>query len=131
MKKSLVAIFAFVVIFSIGASAQQRNLRDLIGKWEEVGDKADNGSLEFIDSSKVVMSMKGRKLSPSSFSVDFSKTPMPLDMVMVQGDQKRVLKSLIQFVDNDTLKWQVFPAGDRGTSFTDAAATSVVLKRRK
>src|SRR5690349_4082953 len=118
MKKSFVALFVGLLFFTVGASSQQRNMRDLIGKWEEQGDKADNGSLEFVDSSKVVMSMKGRKLNPSAFTVDFSKNPIPLDIIMVRGEEKRILKSLIQFVDHDTMKWQVFPAGDRGTAFT-------------
>lgn len=131
MKKSLLILAAIFLFSTVTTVAQSKTSKDLIGKWEGTDERNDNGSLQFLDSSKVVMTMMGEKMPTALYKADFSQTPVLLDIIIDQRGQKFVMKSLIQFLDDSRLKWQVFPDGNRPKDFSDNSfGTAVILKRK-
>ncbi|MFI5162026.1 MAG: hypothetical protein ACHQHN_12160 [Sphingobacteriales bacterium] len=138
MKKSF---FAFLLItFSLSSFAQQTK-KDLIGKWEGTDKGNEKQSLTFKDNGKVILDLGGRVLNDLDYKIELTKTPAPLDIIIktLDGKQQIPLKCFIQFMDNNTLKWQIFAGGDRpnpdnkSLSSTIALndAITIILKRKK
>jgi hypothetical protein len=137
MKKS---IFAFLLVaFSLSAFAQHTK-KELTGKWEGTDRGNEAGALVFKDNGKVDLKLGARLLHDLDYKVDLTKTPAPLDIVIktLDGKQQVTLKCLIQFTDNNTLKWQIFQDDNRPSdskSLSNAIALSdaitIILKRKK
>ena len=99
MKKLLLlaaALFAYNAI-----QAQNRSLKDIIGKWQMPGNF---GSMEFIDSTSVITTMHGRRVGDGIYVIDFSKQPMWLDVTIKQGKQTITLKQILEFIDDNTIR---------------------------
>jgi len=131
MRKTL--LFTTVLFaFSHLAIGQTTTYKNLLGKWEGRDGRNQTGSLEFVDSSKMAMSMMGSPARSLMYSIDFSKSPAALDLYRDPSRKGMALKCLIQLLDANTLKWQVFPSGDRPEKFDeDSPGTLIVLKRVK
>ncbi len=128
MKNILVlpALFLFCM-FSQTISAQQHTISDLAGRWEAAD--GTSGTMEFIEGSKVVVSVSGMQIPTASYTVDFSQDPIWFDVFISPG---KAVKSLLKFVDDNTIKWQVFIDGDRPLDFTDNNTVApIILKRQK
>lgn len=133
MKKIILFLVA-LVLFATAPSyvyGQTKSPRDLLGKWEGSDDQGNKGILEFTGTDKVVMYVAGQHIQPSLYKADFSKNPIPLDVIIFLGGENKVVKNLVQFTDNNTLKWQVFPDGNRPENFTNGPVPAIVLKRKK
>ena len=117
-------LFAFHVI-----NAQNRSLKDVVGKWQMAGNF---GSLEFIDSSRVETTMNGRKVASGTYTIDFSKTPLWLDVTVKQGGKSMTLKQILEFVDDNTIRWQASSTMDRPKAFEQTPyGAPLVLTRAK
>ena len=127
MKKNLVIIIV-VVLATIAktGNAQQRSIADLTGRWESAD--GITGSIEFVEGAKVVVSINGLQVPATSYTLDFSKDPIWFDVFV---SQSHAVKGLLQFVDDNTIKWQIFLDSDRPMDFTDGAPGAMILKRRK
>lgn len=131
MKKTL---FFTGLLFTLTqlAVGQTTSYKNLVGKWEGMDGKNQTGALEFIDSSKMAMSMMGSTPRNLMYSIDFTKTPAAMDLYRDPSKKGMALKCLIQLIDANTLKWQVFPDGQRPAAFDDdTPGTLIVLKRMK
>jgi hypothetical protein len=124
MKK--VILISLMMIASFYSFSQQKTIQNLIGVWECIDQKNDRGSLEFIDTSKVMIGFMGEKRAVSDFRIDFSKTPYWFSFTVKDGEQMISVKSFLYFVDDNNIKWEVFMDDE-----TDGSANEVVLLRRK
>ena len=62
MRKDLIVILMNTCLLrNIQAFNQQKQLKDLIGRWEIVGEQSDSASLEVIDSSTIILNYMGEK----------------------------------------------------------------------
>ncbi|HYF31737.1 MAG TPA: hypothetical protein VD993_11520 [Chitinophagaceae bacterium] len=124
----------FIVCSSlVSFSQEKRSVKDLIGKWEGLDESKQKGSLHFLDSNKVVISIGGQDTPPVTYITDFSKDPIWFDLETSGPDGQRMLaKGLLQFIDQNTIKWT--------TSFSDKRPskegsgkddTSIVLERQR
>ena len=59
MKKILVVLA--IAFFSLKGFSQQKNLKDLVGHWEIVGDTNNTASLDVVDSSTIILTYNGEK----------------------------------------------------------------------
>jgi hypothetical protein len=131
MKKT---IFLTALLFALAqlTHGQAMSYKNLLGQWSATDEKDQNGSLEFLDSAKAAMSIMGTPPRTLMYSIDFSKNPAPMDLYRDPSKKGTALKCLIQLVDANTLKWQVFPSGTRPDKFDDdSPGTLIVLKRKK
>jgi uncharacterized protein (TIGR03067 family) len=126
--KKLLVITAMLFAFNI-IHAQNRSLKDIIGKWQMAGNF---GSMEFVDSTTVVTTMNGRKVGSGTYTIDFTKTPFWLDVTMKQGGRSMTLKQILEFVDDNTIRWQTSSTTDRPKAFENTPyGGPLVLTREK
>jgi hypothetical protein len=122
-------ILLFVCSFCLGASlyAQKHSLQNLIGRWES----EEGGGIEVMDSAHIFMVYGNEKKPISSYQADFSHSPAWFDFSIVDSGQTITMKSLMQFVNRDEVKWQVFDDGTRPVNFTIGKGEIVYLRRKK
>jgi hypothetical protein len=114
------------------AMAQTSAYKDFLGKWGGTDEEKHVGSLNFLDSSRLMMSMMGREPVRVYYRLDASGTPVKLDIYRDPSRTGMSLKCLIQLLGPDSLKWQVFPDGKRLDHFQDNSdGTLIVLKREQ
>lgn len=77
------------------------------------------------------MVVNGKESPFFDFTIDFAKTPAPLDIIVKRPDGRLVtLKSLLQFIDKNTIKWQIFEIDERPVNFNEALKESILILKR-
>lgn len=128
--KKFFCVLMFYTFISIAAGAQFRSIQHLMGKWEAVDAENSSGALEVIDSNKIYLVYGQEKKAISSFKIDFSKSPAPFDFTIKDSSETRDLKSLLQFINDDLIQWQVFESEVRPAHFTQSGGQIVYLRRK-
>jgi hypothetical protein len=130
MKK--IIVIASVLFLSVTQSKSQSvKFHDIAGKWEIVGEKNSGASLNIIDSTTIEVTYMGEKKKISNYTVDFSKSPCWLDFSAADSSATFQVKSLVQKVGDDVLKWQLFIDEDRSPYFTSGKGEIFYLKKVK
>ena len=117
----------FLLLIQIGVSAQNYSFKNLVGYWKS----GDGGAIEVIDSSKIFIVYGDEKKKIASYQADFSKNPCWFDFDIKDSTQNLSLKSLLLFVNDDLLQWQVFDDGVRPSNFNSEKGDIVYLRRNK
>ncbi len=111
---------------------QNKRKNKLIGKWEGKDECNNIGALEFIDSTRVVITIMGEKLLPMYYTVNFTENAILLNIEVQLSRARRVLQSLIHFADDENIVWHVFFESNRKENVAkETKRTAVVLKRKK
>jgi len=138
MKKVLMIQVLGVLLFLQSAGQQPGNavkrtagIHNLIGQWEIVGTKDDKGRLEILDSSTILISYGGEKKPLNSFKIDFSKTPIWFDFSVKDTGDVTTVKSIMELISDDLIKWQVFMNEERLEYFSAEKGELFFLKRIK
>jgi hypothetical protein len=126
MKKIL---FAGILLLGSIVNAQTTKLKDIAGKWEVVGEQ--NATLNIIDSSTIEFTYMGERKTITDYKADFSKTPCWLDFSASDSSGVLQVKSLVQKVGDDILKWQLFVDEERAQHFTTGKGEMYYLKKAK
>lgn len=119
-------ILSFTIIFLLAVSATQaqlRNTNDLLGIW--TGPQV---RVEFTGSSTVSVVFAGNKKQTGTYTADLLLTPATLEMSFMDGNKPLEFKCLIELVDNNTLKWEVFSKTGNPRYFSRGSS---LLKRVK
>jgi len=122
-----------LILFSAVAFAQKPHTqKDLLGKWEGKDSRSEVGGLYFLKDSKVVLSGRGSFSPAMSYTIDFKSNPAKIDLLMQSpnGGMRMNMKGLLQFIDNNTIKFQVFPDGNRPAGFDQLSSQNIVLLKR-
>jgi hypothetical protein len=121
--------FLFILVST--SSAQIFFPKTIIGRWEGIDSTNQIGNIEFLDSLHLRLSIPGQGTFVSEYSFDTTKNPIWFDIILKNGDKKAILKGLVKFLDNNTLKWQIFLDGERTNSFQDETFdNTIILKKR-
>ena len=126
MKTLLPYFLILTLVTSNQWASAQHTIGDLAGRWE-TGD-GGSGTVEFLDGSKVSVSINGMQVPTASYTIDFNKSPIWFDVFVAQG---KTVKGLLEFEDDDTIKWQIFLSGDRGYDFSDSEGNPILVFKRK
>jgi hypothetical protein len=131
MKKFLVVWLALVVMNS-GGFGQVGRFQHLVGTWQIISDQDQGGSLEIIDSSTIVIKFLGEEKKLNGCKIDFSKSPYWFDFSAKDTTTAfSNFKSLLEFVNDDTMRWQVFTDEERADHFTSQGGELFYLKRMR
>jgi hypothetical protein len=122
--KNLGCVLVFALMLSLSSAAQKYSLKNLVGRWES----ADGAGIEVIDSSKIFLLYKGDKKQVISFESNFSKTPCWFDFTVTDSADNISMKSLLLFVNDDLVQWQIFDS-DRPANFSADKGNMVYLRR--
>ena len=128
MKKFLILLSA-LVYFSSGSFGQAKKFQSMVGLWEMIGEQESGGGLQIKDSSTISIRFMGEEKTILRYNIDFSKSPIWFDFSCKDTATVSNFKSLIEFVGDDTLKWQIFTDGERADHFTSRSGELFYLKR--
>ena len=124
-----IIIIGGLFLISVSGYGQNSKFRDIAGKWEVVGDPKTNAALTIIDSTTLEFSYMGEKKTISNYTIDYTKSPYWLDFTATDSSSKFHVKSILQKVGDDVLKWQIFIDEDRSPYFTTSKGEVFYLKR--
>jgi hypothetical protein len=127
-------IFLMLIVLFAGTQAfnQQKQFKDLVGRWEIVGEKDDSASLDVIDSSTIILSYMGEKKKIIDYKIDFQKSPIWFDFSTVDSASSIVaVKSILELVNDNMLKWQLFLDEDRTDHFSSTKGELFYLRKAK
>jgi len=120
----LATLIIFITTWHIACA--QHTISDLAGQWET--SDGSSGTVEFEEGNKVAVSINGMQVPAAAYTIDFGKQPAWFDVFVAPG---KTVKGLLQFEDDDTIKWQIFLSGDRGYDFSDSEGNPVLVFKRK
>lgn len=131
MKKIVVAISACLLI-AISGNSQVKKIQDIIGRWDIAGEQNNGASLEIIDSTTIVLTYMGETRKITNIKADFSKSPSWFDFSTQDTTSSVVqVKSLMEVVGGDVMKWQLFIDEERSSYFTTKKGELLYLKRSR
>jgi hypothetical protein len=130
--KRMIVITGILVLLVTTGFGQQKNLKDLVGRWEIVGEQDDSASLEVIDSSTIILNYMGEKKRIIDYKIDFQKSPIWFDF-STSGDSSSVVlvKSLLEIMNDNMIKWQLFVDEDRTDHFSSTKGELFYLRKAK
>ena len=127
-------IFVMLIILTVEAQAfgQQKQFKDLVGRWEIVGEQEDSASLEVIDSSTIILSFMGEKKRIIDYKIDFQRSPIWFDF-STSGDSSSIVlvKSILEIMNDNMIKWQLFVDEDRTDHFSSTKGELYYLRKAK
>ena len=124
----IAGIFVFLGTTGFG---QQKKLKDLIGRWEIVGEQSDSACLEVIDSSTIILNYMGEKKRIVDYRIDFQKSPIWFDFSTGDSSSTVVVKSLLEIMNDSMIKWQLFVDEDRTAHFSSTKGELYYLRKAK
>lgn len=130
MMKKYITAFVLLVT-TLTTVAQNRSFKDLVGRWEAVDSDNNSGGLEIEDSTRVYLVYGDERKQIVSYKTDFQKSPARFDFTIKNGTESFELRSLVQFINDDLLQWQVFEDDVQPAHFKENEGTLVYLRRKK
>ena len=126
-------IFFVLMTLFAGTQAfnQQKQLKDLIGRWEIIGEQNDSASLEILDSSTIILNYMGEKKRIVDYKIDFQKSPIWFDFSTGDSSSTVVVKSLLEIMNDSMIKWQLFVDEDRTDHFSSTKGELYYLRKTK
>ncbi len=130
MKKITFSSIFFLFCF-LGFSQEHQ----LIGKWSNTTDNNKGEKFEFRKDQTAIMTKEGTDSPPFKYSFNTKKTPNWVDLTIDEEDFKMTMQGLVEFIDENTVKLELFPetSGDHPSKFsltTDSNdITYIILKR--
>jgi len=126
-------IFFVLMILFTGTEAfnQQKQLKDLIGRWEIVGEQSDSASLEIIDSSTIILNYMGERKKIIEYKIDFQRSPIWFDFSTGDSSSTVMVKSLLEVMNDSMIKWQLFVDEDRTEHFSSTKGELYYLRKTK
>src|SRR3954447_6570372 len=104
MKKMLFVLMLFGML-SVTANAQKKySFENLKGNWRN----SSGAGLDIVDSNTIYIVYGTQKKLVTRSKADFSKSPVWLDLAVKESNRETTLKSLLFFVNEDLIQWQVF-----------------------
>jgi hypothetical protein len=129
MKKIL--LIPIILFLAISAFSQQKNIKHLIGRWEIIDEQNSGASLEVIDDSTFFLSYNGEKKKIIDYKIDFTKKPIWFDFSTNDTASFVNVKSLLEIINDNTIKWQLFVDEERTSQFSSSKGEMLFLRKTK
>ena len=120
-----------ILFAGIEAFNQQKQLKDLVGRWEIIGEQSDSASLEIIDSSTIILNYMGERKKIIEYKIDFQRSPIWFDFSTGDSSSTVVVKSLLEVMNDSMIKWQLFVDEDRTAHFSSTKGELYYLRKAK
>ena len=129
--KRMIIIAGMLVFLGTTGFGQQKTLKDIIGRWEIVGEQNDSASLEVIDSSTIILNYMGEKKRIIDYKIDFQKSPIWFDFSTGDSSSVVLVKSLLEIMNDNMIKWQLFVDEDRTDHFSSTKGELYYLRKAR
>ena len=125
MKKVLVALVFFFTMSTAVNAQKKYDFETLKGSWRN----SHGAGLDIVDSNTIYIVYGEQRKKVTNSRADFSKSPVWLDLAVKDSSQVVTLKSLLLFVSDDLIQWQVFDSETRPAYFSMDRGDMLFLKR--
>ena len=124
MKQMIVVLSLFVSV-TVFSQSEKYSFENLVGSWRN----SSGVGLDVVDSNTVFIVRGDHRIQASALLSDFKRNPAYLNLSIKDSMKTVVLKSLVLFVNDNTLQWQVFDSQTRPVSFRYDKGDMLFLKR--
>lgn len=119
------AFLLFLLSLQLSSSAQKYGFENLVGSWRN----SYGAGLDVVDSNTIYIVHGGQRKLANTGKTDFTKNPVWLHLSVKSSTQVITLKSLLRFVTDNTLQWQVFDSETKPAGFLYDRSDMLFLKR--
>ena len=119
------ALVFFVSVVGVATAQNKYGFANLKGSWR---NKSGAG-LDIVDSNTIYIVYGTQRKLVTRTKADFSKSPVWLDLAVKASAKTTTLKSLLVFVNEDLLQWQVFDSETRPAYFSTNRGDILFLRR--
>ena len=127
MKRIIVMMLSAIIALN---GFSQKNFKDLIGHWEIIDQQGTNITLD-IDSSAILLSYDGEKKKIIDYKIDFTKSPIWFDFSTSDTSSVVTVKSILEILNDNMIKWQLFVDEDRTPHFSSTKGEMFYLRKAK
>ncbi|MGE5520323.1 MAG: hypothetical protein ACM3VS_10395 [Candidatus Dadabacteria bacterium] len=124
MKKAIY-LLGIALSLQFVAGAQKYSFENLMGTWRN----KEGAGLEVVDSSRIYIVYGQHKKLISSYRTDFSTNPARFNFVVHDSSGTTNVKSLLLFVNDDLLQWQVFDSETRPVKYNTDRGDLLILRK--
>lgn len=121
----MVAVALFLSIGMVAEAQKAYSFENLKGSWRN----RNGAGLDIVDSSTIYIVYGTQRKLVTGSRADFSKSPVWLDLAVKDSMHVTTLKSLLLFVNEDLIQWQVFDSETRPAYFSTSKGDMLFLKR--
>ncbi len=125
MKKMMVTLVLFLSLGLMAEAQKIYSFDNLKGSWRN----RSGAGLDIVDSTTIYIVYGTQRKLVNYSRADFSKSPVWLDLAVKDSARVTTLKSLLLFVNDDLLQWQVFDTETRPAYFSTSKGDMLFLKR--
>lgn len=125
MKKVIVALVFFLTMNTVVDAQKKYSFENLKGSWRN----SKGAGLDIVDSANIYLVYGDQKKKITRSRADFSKSPVWFDLAVKDSSHLTSLKSLLLFVNDDLIQWQVFESDTRPAYFSMERGDMFFLKR--
>ena len=125
MKNVIVALALFLLTGVVADAQKAYSFENLKGSWRN----RQGAGLDIVDSNTIYIVYGSNKRRVSNSRIDFSKSPVWFDLAVKDSSNVTKLKSLLLFVSEDLLQWQVFESETQPAYFSTSKGDMFFLKR--
>ncbi|MBC7872613.1 MAG: hypothetical protein H7Y01_01380 [Ferruginibacter sp.] len=130
MKKNLLTP-VICLLLSVAANSQLKKITDIRGHWDIAGEQNAGASLQILDSSTIILTYMGKKMNIIDYKIDFTKSPVWFDFSTKDTGSAVMIKSLLQVIGDDMIKWQLFLDEERPSHFSSTKGEMFYLKKAR
>lgn len=125
MKKVIAGLVLFLSMNMMANAQKKYSFDNLKGSWRN----SSGAGLDIVDSNTIYIVYGTQKKLVTRSRADFSKSPVWLDLAVKDSAHLVTLKSLLLFVNEDLIQWQVFDSETRPAYFSTDKGDMLFLKR--
>lgn len=126
--KRMLGLMAILVLAVLTAAAQ--SVPELKGKWSGKDGQGVTGSMEFIDSNRVVIVAEGEKMTVA-YTVIYTSNTHKISMRLPEREGGAVLHGVFQHPDSETMRIQLFFDGSQPESFDESRSANIMLLKKE
>jgi hypothetical protein len=142
---SVLIVFFIITVIASCASGTKKSAankaNDLIGKWEGTDHTGKMGAFQFFEDGSIILIIDGKPLGgpdPNSlgrlsYTADFSKDPVTLDILGIDsigGEHGKILM-IVKFLNKDKIKIKTFFNDVRPENFDEETIDDTIILERK
>ncbi len=123
--KKIVFTLSLLISLQLVSSAQKYGFENLAGTWRN----SKGAGLDVVDSNTVYIVHGGQRMRAVARLSDFSKNPVWLNLLVKDSSHVFTLKSLLLFVNDNTLQWQLFDSDTKPANYRYDKGDMLFLKK--
>ena len=124
--------YAFLLLSIVSLQAVYSQSQRLLGTWEGTDKENASGKVVFEEDKSALLYIEGQEIRIVEYTIDNTSSPIVIELRTVVDGQEKVLYSLAEFIDANTIKWELFTPDtkNRPEQFSESSTDNQIILRR-